>query len=180
MLHYGLATLLLISTQCQALDYQFDISTNDVNYGWYANDTDQADFHREMIGIGLSAFDGNWGLRAGYMKGGEAHTQGRYSDFTVDMKYITSIEIIYRKQVSDNFRVFAGIGTYDIPVPIWCDDESYYRNDSDDDEGYFFGASVRLYNKWHLNYRYTKYSTNNSNGSDEWIEGNSIQLVYEL
>jgi hypothetical protein len=172
---------LFAAYKANSTEYQIDINSNKVDYGWYANDSDNARFLRGMHGIGVTAFfDDNFGFRVGYMKGGEAGTSGRYSSYTVDMRSITSFEVIYRKPVSDSVSIFGGIGTYLIPVPLTSEEEGYYKNDRDDDEGYFFGITTRLNENLLLNYRYTKYSTIRVRGSDEWIKGNSLQLVYEL
>lgn len=163
------------------IKYQFDLNSNQINHGWYTNDIDEAKYLNTMTGVGVSAFHySGFGLRLGYMKGDEAQTTGRYKTYIVDMKHIISFEAIYKKEVLNNVELFAGFGTYLIPLPITSEEEGYYRNDSDDDEGYFYGVSLRLYKDFLINYRYTKYSTVRSNGSDEWTKGNSVQLVYEL
>lgn len=172
---------LFISFSVSAIEYQFDVNTNEVTYSWVASETDKASFHKRMTGFGVTGLiNDNWAFRVGAMKGGEAGTKGRYHTFKVDMKFIVSYELMYRKSLTDNISAFAGVGSYRIPVPIYSEVENYYRNDSDDDEGWFLGLNARMYGDWFINYRYTKYSTINSGSLKESIRGSSIQLIYEF
>ena len=180
-MRYLFILLLFFAVSTNAIDYEIDVNSNNVEYVWIGSGSDSAKFNREMYGVGVTAlFNDNLGLRLGYMKGGEATTTGRYAGYIVDMRSITSFELIYKERLWDNISVFCGIGSYLIPVPIRSEEENYFRADRDDDEGYFYGLSFRLYNNISINYRFTKYSTIKDKNLDEWIKGNSIQLTYKF
>lgn len=175
-----LLLLLMISLPAESVEYFIDSGLNNVNYSWYGVGSDNASYDKQMVGVGFSALHDNFGLRAGVMKGGEANTEGRYSTYIVNMKSITSFELFYKKDITDRFYLFTGIGHYLIPVPIYSEEDNYYRNDNDNDGGWFYGINIRLSNDFSLKWRHTQYGTIKNSTLNEWIKGDSLSIVYRL
>lgn len=175
-----LLLLIFISTQVFGDEWQFDVSHNNVEYVWIAAGTDNAHFDRAMVGVGITKwFDSGLGARLAYAKGGEVQTKGRYEGWILDMRYISSFEIMYRKEIFRDFSVYIGIGTYQIPLPIWNPETGYFKDDRDDDEGWLIGFTYMINDNVGASYRFTKYSRINNN-IDEWTSGYSSQLFYRF
>lgn len=180
-----LLLLVLLSTNSLAksilnpVEYQVAIQTTQIEHAWRGPDN-VATYTSATKGISITAWNKqNFGLRIAYDKGEVMTTVGRYENVLVDLKFIGSLELSYRYYILNDAYIFGGIGTYRIPLPMTNIKSGYFRNDSDDDEGYHVGITTK-HDSWSVSYRFTQYSRIKSNPYDEWTRGHSINIGYSF
>jgi len=168
------------------VELELDISYNNIEHAWTARGSDKAHFDRVNYGIGATVWSesNRWGFRTAYLKGGNAYTEGRYEGWTLDMEYIISFELIYKREIFNDFYAFTGIGHNIIPMPIYGLEGQLVKDDDDDDEGYFFGVT-KMFTKHHgVTARWTKYSNIQQRRPfphlNEYIKGTSFNYVYRF
>lgn len=169
---------LLLPASAVSGELELDITHARVEHAW-RGERNYAQFTSPLYGLGLTYwFDNGFGVRGAYAEGREMHTDGRFKDFTIDLKYIASLELLYRYEVVDGLFLVGGVGTHVIPLPIWNGKIDYRRNDYDNDEGYILGIQYRLNDNFSVGWRFTHYSRVKSDLYDEWTKGHSINLTY--
>lgn len=157
-------------------EYQFDISTTKLEHGWRG--VSVAQFEAKLTGIGLTYWhDTGFGIRAGYIFGGKLHTKGRYESYIINLKRIASIELLYRYEIIDRLYFIAGIRTSKIHLPITSIKEDYYRNESDDDEGWGAKLEYRVYKNISIGAGFDHFSKIKSKGNNEWIKGCTFYIA---
>ena len=181
-----LLVLLVLATHATAEDtyiFELDATVVDLEHAWRGPDN-YAQFTETLHGAGITVWDkSNFGLRVAYLDGKDMNTAGRYSGITVKLKYIASLELLYKYQVTDKLRAVIGVGTNLIPLPMYwdgIDPSSHAATDADNDEGYIVGVSYRLNDDISLGWRFTHYSRIKGGVYDEWTKGHSLNITYEL
>ena len=179
-----LILLVIFSGSLMASDYslELDAGHNKIEHAW-RGPNNYAQFEADLNSIGLTAWRDNVGLRLAYIKGDDMNTLGIYEQITIKLKHIISLELLYKYQITNNIRVYAGIGANLIPVPMhWdgIDPTSHAATDADNDEGYLIGAQYRVSNKLSVGWRFTHYSRIKEAPYDEWIKGHGIYLSYKF
>lgn len=178
-----LILLTLISLNISADDYELDFNYTQVKHYWKAKGADTANFNKDMVGIGLTKWwKSGLGIRAAYQKGGDSQTTGTYAGWTLNMGSITSLELAYRYKFNDRFNVYSGVGNYLIPYPIYNPQGLLAKDDEDDGDGWFYGATYMFSKDLGIGYRFTKYSTIKIREKqlDEWTKGHGLQLIYRF
>ncbi|MFT5709311.1 MAG: hypothetical protein ACI9ES_003619 [Oceanospirillaceae bacterium] len=176
--------MLLLSSQAMATQYsiEIDVSKNEIEHAW-RGPNNYAHFELKGVGVGVTVWQDNIGVRLAYVDGGNINTAGRYEHITINLKYIASLELLYKYQITNDLRIYAGISTSLIPVPMsWdgIDPKSHEATDSDNDEGYTIGMQHNLNKGLSIGWRFNHYSRIKSSPHDEWIKGHSIYLSYKL
>ena len=176
-----LATTLLLPVTSYAGDWEFNVGHSVLQHSW-TDDRGTTRYTPEMKSVGVNY---NWdnGFSLGYMYGTMNETSdsaGVYPLANIDFKYIHGLELSYNLELNDHIKVFYGLGMYKIPTDhIWYNTQGEVvggKKDSDDDEGYFFGADFTLYKGFKLRYKYSHYS--DIDEWDEYIHGHGVYLVY--
>ena len=171
--------LFLLSFNVVASEFEIDFNQSNIEHAWRGISV--ADYKGNMKGVGLSYWHGsNFGVRLAHSVGEKLYTKGRYESYVIDLKGITSLELLYRYELLNNLYLVGGVGTYKIPVPITSIEEDYYRNDSDNDEGYTVGFQYKFNESLSFGYRFNQYSRIKKNGNDEWTRGHSLNIAYSF
>lgn len=140
------------------LNVELDIGITEVEHAWRGINN-YADYDSQLKSIGLTLWhENNFGIRFAHGTGSTMTTQGRYKDYYIELPNISSLELLYKVELTDRARVFGGIGTNLIPLPTYKDVRGSVRADRDDDEGYILGLSYNVLSNLRLIYRFTEYS----------------------
>ena len=160
-------------------EYQIDIGRYNVEHAWRGNGH-YAQFENQFTGVGFTKWlDNGLGARFGYIHGGEVNTLGRYSSVTLNLKYIASLELLYREEVFNNFYLIAGISTNVMPIPNENSTHPHHSTDYDNDEGYLLEAQYRIISNLSLAWRFSHTSRiEDGGGNDEWTKHHSLKIVY--
>ena len=173
---FKLLLLLLFSPVLFAEEYIVDVGYYNIEHAWRGPDN-VATYKPNMTSIGFTVVhDSGFAVRAAYGESEHTETTGKYSDLTLEMDYIISLELMYRYSI-DNLTLLGGVGTYIIPASVRSED--HYNYDYDNDEGYFFGAEFDLDNDIAIGYRFTMHSRITSDPYDEWTKSHGIYLAYK-
>ena len=168
--------VLLLSFNIYASEYEIDTNYTKLEHSWRGISV--ADYTASLKGIGFTWWDNsNFGVRLSHSFDAKMYTKGRYQSFVIDLKGITSLELLYRYEILNNLYLIGGISTNKMPVPITSIEEDYYRNDSDDDEGYIVGVQYKLNKHYSIGYRFSQTSRIKKDLSDEWTRGHSINFT---
>ena len=170
--------LLFMFSSSVFAEYQIDIGQYNVEHAW-RGPNNYAQFEKQMTGIGITKWDSSGlGVRVGYIHGGEVTTNGRYSSIILDLKYIASLELLYREEVHSDLWVVVGIGTNVMPIPNITSSDPHHSTDYDNDEGYLFEIQYKLIDELSVAWRFTHTSRIKGEVNDEWTKHHSIKLVY--
>lgn len=165
-------TLLLICS----LNFNLDVGITDIDHHWEGDGIRHTHYKTTNKSFGITAWHpSNFGLRVAYGQGNKVQATGYYNNLSIDFESITSFEVLYRYQLTEDFTAFIGAGQYLIPLPLYSDDK-LIRNDSDDDHGFLIGITYNMNDKFSISYRYTHYSQIDK----EYLRGNGLHLEYKF
>lgn len=179
----GLILLLAISLNVSASEYEIDFTISEVTNHWETGNADTATFSTTMQGIGLTKWwESGFGVRAAYQKGGIAKGEaGKYQHHTMNMESIESLEIMYRYDFGNSYKVYFGHGMYWIPLTITKPNGDFIP-DRDDDTGFFLGITKVINKNFDVSARFTQYSAIDvpEYNLHEWTRGITLQLSYKF
>jgi len=167
-------------------EYQLDAGHSKIEHAW-RGPSNVGTFRPALNSAGLTAWykkliwGGRLGVRFAHGASNKAVGDGRYTDIMLDLKSVTSFEVMYRRYIYKRVYAFVGFGTYIMPMPHYkISDTNYYIEDSDDDEGYFMGLGYQFNPKVGLEYRFTQYSRIQGSVYDEWTRSHGLHLTYRF
>ncbi len=171
--------LIITLLSFSALSSEFAIDTNFTKLEHEWRGISVADYSADLKGVGLTYWhDSDFGVRIAHSFGNKMYTEGRYASYVIDLKGITSLELLYRYELLNDFYLIGGVSTNKIHVPITSIEENYYRNDSDDDWGWGAGFQYKFSDRISAGYRFDQRSEIKKNGNGEWTRGHSLNIAY--
>lgn len=173
----ALILLLALSFNVVSSEFEIDINHTKLEHAWRG--VSVADYSADLKGVGFTWWDNSdFGVRLSHSFGEKMYTKGRYESYVINLKRITSLELLYRHELLNNFYLIGGISFSKIPVPITSIEENYYKNDSDNDEGWLVGFQYKITKNLSWGYRFSEKSRIKVGVNDEWIRGHSLNIAY--
>tara|TARA_R100000541_G_scaffold58583_1_gene70007 strand:- start:70 stop:633 length:564 start_codon:yes stop_codon:yes gene_type:complete len=155
------------------VEYAVEYSRHQTQMEWKG--ASAAKFRFSLNQLGVVVFKNDFGVRLVYGQGNatKPNLDGKHQDLFIHLKSAVDLEFLYRYKLYDKTFAYAGVGYYWQHVPISNFDDTFYKDDRDNDIGYTLGLDHKMNEHLSAQFVFHHYSRISASKNDRGAMGST-------